>query len=358
MSKVSIQSFLQNHANDFLTKHSLPLFQHKALWSLQHCRTSAMGSHADVCEHGHVENVYYNSCRHRSCPQCQYLKTEHWLRRQQARLLDTQHHHWVFTIPHSLLPLWRFHQQKVQDILFKSVQLVLKQLASDTKYLNAQPGMFLALHTWGRNLSLHPHIHCLITHGGLNEQGQWVVPKQKCMFPAKVMMQLFRGKFLAQLKDAFSASELPTNQQLYASDWVVHCCKPYDHGDGVAKYLARYMRGGAIRNGQLIQADDQVVFRYKSHRTGKKETLRLSSTDFIKRLLQHVMIPSKQTMRCYGLYHPSNIKTLNKARAHFKQSMVRPMEAFDWQAWLGTKLKRSNQCSQCQGVYRQKNEQI
>jgi hypothetical protein len=248
--------------------------------------------------------------------------------------------------------LWRFHQQKIQDILFKSVQETIKQLANDPRYLNAQPGFFLALHTWGRNLSLHPHIHCLITHGGLNENDQWVTPKRKVMFPAKVMMQLFRGKFLAQLKKAFTDAERPSNKELYASDWVVHCCKPYDHGDGVAKYLARYMRGGAIRNGQLLKTQDQVVFRYKSHQTGKRETLSLCASDFIKRLMQHVMIPYKQTLRCYGIYHPNRTTQLNVARAHFKQAAVTPPEDFDWQAWLNTKTH----CSQCQAEYRLKNE--
>lgn len=357
MSKVSIQTFLQTHANDFLTEHSLPLFQHKALWSLQHCRTSVMGSHADVCENGHIENVYYNSCRHRSCPQCQHLKTDQWLRRQQAQLLDTTHHHWIFTIPHSLLPLWRFHQQTVQDILFKAVHETLRQLSDDPKYLNAQPGVLLALHTWGRNLSLHPHIHCLITHGGLNEQGGWVEPRRKAMFPAKVMMHLFRGKFLAALNKVFTETDLPSKQALYASDWMVHCCKPYDHGDGVAKYLARYMRGGAIRNGQLLEADDRVVFRYKSHQTGKKETLSLRRDDFLKRLLQHVMIPYKKTVRCYGLYHPVKVEALNKARKHFKQLPVQALVEFDWIAWVRSKTKKAR-CSQCQSEYRNKKESV
>ena len=357
MSKVTLQTFLQNHASEFLANHSLPLFQHKALWSLRHCRTAVMGSHADVCENGHIENVYHNSCRHRSCPQCQHLKTDQWLRRQQTRLLKTQHHHWVFTIPHSLLPLWRFHQQKVQDILFKAVQQTLKQLARDPNYLNAEPGLFLALHTWGRNLSLHPHIHCLITHGGLNDQGEWVTPKRKVMFPAKVMMQLFRGKFLALLKKEFSATERPTNKELYASDWVIHCCKAYDHGDGVAKYLARYMRGGAIRNGQFLKASDKVIFRYKSHQTGKKETLSLSAPDFIQRLLQHIMIPYKQTMRCHGLYHPCKTEALNLAREHFNQQPAQPPTEFDWQEWVKSKVKTTH-CRQCQAPYKSKKESI
>jgi len=215
---------------------------------------------------------------------------------------------------------------------------------------------FSAAHLGG-NLSLHPHLHCLITHGGLNEQHQWVTPQRKVMFPAKVMMRLLRGKFLALLKHKFTPQDLPNNKTLYASDWVVYCCKPYEHGDGVAKYLARYMRGGAIRNGQLLKAGEQVVFRYKSHQTGKKEKLSLTAEDFMKRLLQHVMIPYKQTMRCYGLYHPNKEKTLDKARKHFKQAPIQPITEFDWQDWL-RKVTKNERCSRCNAAYRTRNESI
>jgi hypothetical protein len=196
------------------------------------------------------------------------------LQRQQARLLATAHHHWVFTIPHELLPVWRYHQTELQDLLFKSVQRTLKQLWRDPLYLGAKPGLILALHTWGRNLSLHPHIHCLISHGGLSALGEWCKPKRQALFPAKVIQRLFRGKFMAGLKQALESGTLkwPDSPEasesrqrisdLYQRDWFIHCCKPYQQGDGVAKYLARYMRGGALRNGQLLRKEQtQVVFR-------------------------------------------------------------------------------------------------
>ncbi|MFY0665799.1 MAG: IS91 family transposase [Natronospirillum sp.] len=360
MSNVTIQHILNDHGDAYLKSHRLPLYKHKALWSIRHCRTSQMGSHADVCINGHIDNVHYNSCRHRSCPQCQFAKSQQWLQKQQARLLNTTHHHWVFTVPHELLPLWRYHQTGLQDLLFQAVQLTLKQLWRDTRYLGGKPGVILALHTWGRNLSLHPHIHCLISHGGWSTEGLWREPKRKVMFPAKVMRRLFRGKFLHGLKQALNAGTLqwPDAKDhieakdrigaLYQQDWVVHCCKPYSQGEDVAKYLARYMRGGALRNGQLLVHDsDKVVFRYKSHRTQQTERMRLPPDALISRLLTHVPLPGKPTVRMYGLYHPNSEELLNSARAHFKQTKVHRPEPLNWREWL---VKKHGQplCHRCQ----------
>jgi hypothetical protein len=346
MSKISIQSLLQTHTPAFLATHSVPLFQHKALRSLQHCRTEQLGSHSEYCDHGHLLSVHYNSCRHRSCPQCQYRKAHDWLLRQQARLLDTTHHHWVFTMPHELLSLWRFHQHQLQNILFEAVQQTIKTLANDERYLGAQPGFLLALHTWGRNLSLHPHIHCLISHGGIDDNELWITPKRDILFPAKVMMKVFRGKFLALLKAEFAPDEIPFLTKLYQTEWVVHCCKPYKDGASVADYIARYMRGGALKNGQLIGAKERIAFSYKSHQTGQRERLALLPNDFIKRLLQHVPLKGKPTVRSYGLYHPTKELSLNEARDQLGQEWISyPME-FDWAGWL--KDTQPKECALCQ----------
>lgn len=359
MSNLTIQHILNDHGDAYLKAHQLPLYQHKALRSIRDCRTQRMGSHADVCINGHIEKVHYNSCRHRSCPQCQPAKSLQWLHKQQARLLDTEHHHWVFTIPHELLPLWRYHQTELQDLLFRSVQLTLKQLWRDKAYLGGKPGVILALHTWGRNLSLHPHIHCLISHGGLSDDGQWCEPNRQSLFPAKVMRRLFRGKFLHGLKQTLKAgtvrwpdtadgTEPPGRlSKLYQQDWVVHCCKPYRQGEGVAKYLAKYMRGGALRNGQLLGHDqNRVVFRYKSHQTQKTERMRVAPDALINRLLTHVPLPGKPTVRMYGLYHPNSEASLNRARAHFKQAAVHRPEPLDWRDWL-VKKHGPPRCHRC-----------
>ena len=187
--KPTLSSILDQHLEPFLADHTLPPYQLKALKSYRACRTASLGSHSRYCENGHLMGVWYSSCKRRGCAQCQGLSNARWLAAQKERILAVTHHHWVFTLPHELLILWRFNRALFQDLLFKAVADVLATLSRDPKYLGAKPGYVLTLHTWGRNLSLHPHIHCLISHGGLNGT-DWIDPKKSVMFPARVMMQL------------------------------------------------------------------------------------------------------------------------------------------------------------------------
>ncbi len=168
MKENTVQHFLNKCYFDYQQTHNMPLYQIKAVEKMMACRTEALGGHAVYCEEGHLNGVWYNSCRHRGCPQCSAMKTEQWLQQAESLLLDCTHHHWVFTLPHDLLDIWRFNRSLCHTLLFQSVNQTIKQLSADKKYLGAAPGMLLALHTWARNQTLHPHIHCLISHGGLD----------------------------------------------------------------------------------------------------------------------------------------------------------------------------------------------
>jgi hypothetical protein len=159
------------------------------------------------------------------------------------------------------------------------------------------------------------------------------------------MMKIFRGKFLALLKTEFTPDQLPFLKNLYQTDWVLHCCKPYKDGASVAGYIARYMRGGALKNGQLIGAKERIAFSYKSHQTGKRERLALLPNDFIKRLLQHVPLKGKPTVRCYGLYHPTKELSLNEARDQLGQEWITYPIEFDWAGWL--KDTQPKECAIC-----------
>jgi hypothetical protein len=182
MEALTIQRMLADYLPDVLQVQKFPLYQHKALRKLSRCRTEALGGHTQRCPEGHVNGIWYNSCKHRACPQCQGLASEEWLRNTQSILLDCPHHHVIFTMPSALNELWRYNRSIMIDILFKATQETLQKFAKDPKYLAAIPGMLLVLHTWGRNLSLHPHIHALISHGGLNASGKWVEPKKRICF--------------------------------------------------------------------------------------------------------------------------------------------------------------------------------
>jgi hypothetical protein len=331
MQKTTLTKILQADLELFLQTHKLPAHQVKTLKQYRVCRTAALGGHSQYCENGHKMGVWYNSCKRRGCPQCQSLPTERWLNYQRQRLLDTTHHHWIFTLPHQFLDLWRYNRVLLQNALYSAVAETLQLLARDARYLNARPAFLLTLHTWGRNLSLHPHIHCLIADGGLDEAGDWAAPQKKCLFPAKVMSQLVRGKFLAYLRAADTVKlppDLAANHyrrllnKLGRIDWVVYCCKPYRHGKGVVTYLSRYVKRGAVKNSQLRHHKGQVTLGYQSHRTNSRQILKLDSNAFILRLSDHIPLRGKPTFRYYGLYHPCCRKALDQARSHLGQRIV------------------------------------
>ena len=364
MTQYSLQQiFTQYPPNNFGLK--LPLYQLKALDAITACRTQKMGSHGQYCEQGHLCGVFYNSCRHRGCPQCQSVKREQWLADWSARLLDTQHHHWIFTCPHELLPLWRFNRAWFQGLLFKSMAETLKTLFADKQHLGVQAGFLLALHTWGRNLSDHPHIHCLMTHGGLDDAGKWQQPRSKSLLPAEVVKRMFRGKLIAKLKAGINKGELilPNAEtstslinllnKLGRVKWQIYACKAYEHGFGVAKYLARYMCGGALKNHQITKIKDGLVhFRYHDHRSQKMQRSRYSIADFEQQILRHLPLPNQQSMRYYGFYHPSQIARLNQARLSQGQAKYKTPALPDWQAVMD-KFGLTIDCVICEELERQ-----
>lgn len=350
MDDLTLQGILKQHLPRLLESGNFPLYQLKALRSLSNCRTSALGGHTQYCSNGHVNGIWYNSCKHRACPQCQKLQNENWLRKTQSLLLNCPHHHVIFTMPEALNDLWRFNREVMSQIFFKAVQETLGQFSKDPRYLAATPGQLLVLHTWGRSLSLHPHIHCLISHGGMNTQGEWVIPKKPELFPQKPVMMVFRGKLLSMIRASLKKDEMIVpagclmpevrillNKQ-QRKDWVVHFCERYDHAEGVAKYLASYVKGGPIANSQLSSnSETQVTFKYQSHQTKKREKLTLSHEAFIQRLVQHIPLPRKQTARYSGLYGAASREKLNKVRALLKQKPVKVEEKLQWSEYLKEK---------------------
>src|SRR6266568_302902 len=176
--------------------HPLPAHVRRAARAIMQCRTAALGGHVQACPDGHVSRVWYNSCRHRSCPQCASLQTERWLTLQHARLLACDHYHVICTLPHDLNPLWLANVPVMTTLLFQAVRDTLGALLADPKDLGAQPGILAALHTWSQTLVLHPHVHCLVTGGGVTPDGHWKAVRHGFLLPARVVMAVFRGKRL------------------------------------------------------------------------------------------------------------------------------------------------------------------
>jgi len=365
---ITLQNVLDQGLWVYKQKHKLPLYKLKALDSLTQCRSSVLGGHVQRCENGHVEGVWYNSCKHRMCPQCNGIQKARWLEAQKARLLNCSHRHIIFTIPHEFHALWRYNTALMIDVLFQAVRDTLMTLCADTQHLGAEPAFLCALHTWGRSLSLHPHIHCLITEGGITTQGGWKTPKRACFLPARVVMHLFRGKFLAALRQAQQEGrltlppDLRLNQwhsllnKLGRKKWNVNVREQYPHGHGVATYLARYMRGGPLNNRQLRHLNSkQVSFRYYAHQDnpeGQKKhatDLTLSLDDFITRYLTHVPPKGKAMFRAYGAYSNGKRSQLNALREHFQQAPVATPKFMTWETYYEQLNGKAPPicCSQC-----------
>jgi hypothetical protein len=208
MALVTLHTIFQDAFPAYEQTHPLPSHVRKAARALMQCRTAALGGHVQACPDGHMARIWYNSCRHRACPQCAYLQTEHWWARQLARLLACDHYHVIFTLPHDLNPLWLANVPLMSTLLFQVVRETLFDLLADPKYLGAQPGMIAALHTWSQTLGLHPHLHCLVTGGGLTPDGHWKAVRNGFLLPACVVMAVFRGKMLGALRRAFARDAL------------------------------------------------------------------------------------------------------------------------------------------------------
>jgi hypothetical protein len=277
------------------------------------------------------------------------VRLENWLDRQESRLIDCPHFHVIFTAPDGLHALWRYNRKLMADLLFTKVRDTFFKLLRDPKYLGGKPGLVAALHTWGQTLMLHPHLHCLVTGGGLSAEGKWCKVVKKCLLPREVLMINFRGKYLDALRRALDRGQLriPPDttearlrgllNKLGRTPWNVKILEKYDHGKGVLRYLARYVRGGPMSNHRLISCrDGRVRFRYKDNRDvdkrrrPKQKTMSLPVDQFLARLLQHVPLPGMHMVRSYGLYANSQRPQLELAREQQGQEPVSLPETLAW----------------------------
>lgn len=265
-------------------------------------------------------------------------------------MLACEHYHVIFTLPWELHDLWRANVGSMTDLLFQAVRETLFELLRDAKYLGADPGLIIARHTWSQTLLLHPHLHCLVTGGGVSAEGQWKPVKNGYLLPAKVVRVVFRGKLLAFIRTALERGELvvPAGQRLQQQlnllnklgrrKWNVWIPERYPHGTGVLTYLARDLRGAPMSARRIVEADEQeVTFRCrdsrKSKETGKLEagTMRLPIEQFVGRLLQHVPLPGQRLVRAYGVYAGGRLADLDRCRAQLGQPAFEDPPVRSWQ---------------------------
>jgi len=298
----------------------MPLRHLRVMRAVEICRTAELGGHIDQCDHCGQQRISYNSCRNRHCPKCQSLEKERWLEARKKDLLPTSYFHLVFTLPEGLRPLALRNQKVIYDLLFKAVSQTLIELAKDPKYLGAEIGFIALLHTWSQTLIDHPHLHCIVTGGGLSLGGrQWVSSRKSFFIPYKVLSRLFRGKFLDGLKKVYEAGKLKFSGQveplkeaatfqefltdLYQQEWVAYCKPSLKRTEQVLEYLGRYTRRVALSNDRLVSLEgNQVTFRWRDSADGNKiKGKSLGVFEFIRRFLLHVLPDRFVKIRHYGL---------------------------------------------------------
>jgi len=300
--------------------HPMPLGQLRVMRAIEICRTAELGGHLDQCDHCGTVRISYNSCRNRHCPKCQCLEKERWLEAREKDLLPTPYFHVVFTLPQGLRPLALRNQKIVYNLLFKSVSETLTELARDSKHLGAEIGFIAILHTWSQTLIDHPHLHCLVTGGGLSLDGKrWIASRKDFFISVKVFSSLFRGKFLDGLKKLYEAGELKFPGQIeelkespafkrlltnfYHQEWVAYCRSPFKNPEKVMDYLGRYTHRVALSNDRLVKLDgNQVTFRWRDSADNNKiKLLSLGVFEFIRRFLLHVLPEQFVKIRYYGI---------------------------------------------------------
>jgi hypothetical protein len=339
---LTVQGVLNAAFPAYATGRRLPGRIQRAAVAIRRCRTAALGAHARRCPAGHVSEVRYNSCRHRSCPSCAGARSVRWLAALQKRLLPGRHFQLVFTIAHELLPLWRYNQSRLGDALFRAARLSVLTLLGDPDRLGVCPGLVLALHTWGEELQLHPHLHGLITAGGLTAKGRWKPSPRGYLVWGPALRDQFRDRFLRELGRLLEQGRLvlPADldrqaaRELLAAvgekPWNVRIEKPYRHGRGLAVYLARYLRGGPVKNHRLSAFDGQrVSFRCRRHRGQNGRRARwvnatLPAPLFVARLLERVPPPGFHVVRAGGLYAGAQRPKLEQARAALATTLATP----------------------------------
>ena len=310
-----IQEILNKGLEKYIKENKVVGYKQKVIKSIKDCKTGAIGAHKYVCDECGYEEIAYNSCRNRHCPNCQTGKKIKWIEARKEEVLNIKYYHIVFTIPSEIYNITLQNQVKMYKILFKASSETLQMLAKDTKYLGAEIGFFSILHTWGQNLMYHPHVHIVVTGGGLTEINTWKEKEEDFFIPVKVMSRVFRGKFLDYMRkeklEFYGNNKYLENpaiydeliQNLYKKEWVVYCKEPFKNAECVIQYLGRYTHRVAISNERIVKIEGETVtFKWRDYKDNNKmKEMTISIQEFIRRFLLHILPPNFMKIRYYGI---------------------------------------------------------
>lgn len=290
-------------------QQSYNTYQIRILDAIRRCRTASLGGSLYKCDHCRSFHKRYHSCRNRHCPQCQNSQTETWINRQQEKLINTRYYHVVFTVPHELNQLFIHYPRQLYSELMRTAWKCLDSFGWNHKYLGAQIGCTMMLHTWGSNLSFHPHVHCIVPGGGVDLLGKWrnIKGKGKFLFPTKALSIVFRAKLIEGLTTFLQTEGMELDQATIRSikrkPWVVYAKPSFQGPQSVINYLARYASKVAITHHRIRSlSDEKVVFNYTDYRhLNQKKVMSMDTNEFIRRLTLHFLPKGFSRIRHYGI---------------------------------------------------------
>jgi hypothetical protein len=313
----SVAEVVRRHGPAYLERHRASLLPShvRALQDIAACRTPAMGGHLSKCDQCERRELVYHSCCNRACPSCGGNRTTKWLKKQRELLLPVPYFHVVFTLPAELRRLVRTHQRVLLPLLFRAAFESLAALCRDVRFVGGDIGALAVLHTWTRTLEWHPHVHLLVTAGGLDRDGRTWRPvrsrRARFLVPVRALSQLFRGRLLHLSRRALPKVTFP--EVPWGKRWVVYA-KPTLQGPArVLDYLGRYVHRTAISDHAVLACDARsVTFRYTDSRNHQSKTMTLATGEFLRRFLQHVLPKGFHRVRAFGLLHPRHRTTLGR----------------------------------------------
>lgn len=303
-------------AGGYLAAHgaAMPDSHRRAIADILACRTEALGGHVWRCDQCRREVFSYHSCRNRACPRCHGDQTDKWLAARQAEMLPTHYFHVTVTVPEQLRPLLRANQRDGYAMLMKAAASAIVELCAEPRFVGAAVGVLAVLHTWTQQLAYHPHVHCLVTGGGVSTDGRtWCPARRAFLVPQGVLARRVRDKLKALL--ASERPDLIVPEVVWTTRWVVHIARWGQGEDAVLSYLARYVFRIAITDNRIVALDQHsVTIRYKQRKPARWRTCRMSGHEFMRRFLQHVLPKGLHKVRYFGLWHPSRRQQAAAAR--------------------------------------------
>jgi hypothetical protein len=311
---VELAEIFRLHGGEYRAKFGdrMPAQHLRAMRDIQNCRTATLGGKLYLCPKCNHQRYSYHSCKNRNCPKCQNDQANQWLQQQHHLLLPVTYFMVTFTLPAQLRPLARSHQKTIYTLLFRAAAEALDKLTRDPRFLGARTGMVGVLHTWTRALVYHPHVHFIVTGGGLTQENQWIASHADFLVPVRALSVVFRAKVRDYLREALLTDDI--DKRVWTKDWVVHA-EPVGSGAAAFKYLAPYIFRVAISNNRIIRLRDGLVtFKYKESATDQLKFSTLTAEEFIRRFLQHVLPSRLVKVRYYGLLSPRKRASLDTAR--------------------------------------------